>query len=281
MKLGVRPGSWSHQHEWFGPVLGVMVAPDLATALDWQNRTDFGLTAGLQSLDESECERWMDTVLAGNLYINRGITGAVVQRQPFGGWRRSSVGPTAKAGGDHYVAALRRWAPLTDSGRLIASSRDWWDHTGSRALDHSGLRVEGNYHRYRRHLRPIAVRIDASVNELHAAYFAFLRDEMGVAIQLSSSSATAHFDEAVIETTTALVARAGSFGRVRWLSGETAPTVALLEQGLSVDRRPLAQRGDVETPRWLLEQSVTITHHRYGNVNGGPKPRCRGLGDTT
>jgi len=66
------------------------------TAIRWQNRTDFGLTAGLQSLDEVECELWMDRIQAGNLYVNRGITGAIVNRQPFGGWRRSSVGPTRK-----------------------------------------------------------------------------------------------------------------------------------------------------------------------------------------
>jgi RHH-type proline utilization regulon transcriptional repressor/proline dehydrogenase/delta 1-pyrroline-5-carboxylate dehydrogenase len=46
VKLDVAPGSWSHQHEWFGPVLGVMVAPDFTTAMDWQNQTDFGLTVG-------------------------------------------------------------------------------------------------------------------------------------------------------------------------------------------------------------------------------------------
>jgi RHH-type proline utilization regulon transcriptional repressor/proline dehydrogenase/delta 1-pyrroline-5-carboxylate dehydrogenase len=52
----------------------------------------------------------------------------------------------------------------------------------------------------------------------------------------------------------------------------------LLRHGISVDRRALAQRGDIEMARWLLEQSVSITHHRYGNVNAGPKPTCEGLG---
>ncbi len=281
VKLGVRTGSWSHQHEWFGPVLGVMVAPDLPTAIDWQNRTDFGLTAGLQSLDESECELWMHRVHAGNLYINRGTTGAVVQRQPFGGWRRSSVGPTAKAGGDHYVRVLRQWTPLTNAGDSIVSARTWWTETGSQSIDHSGLRVEKNYQRYRRHVKPVAVRVDDSLGDAHVAFLDFLAREMGVAFTVSSQSATAHFNEAIVETSTAFVARADSFSRVRWLSRESAPTLAFLRLGLTVDRRPLAQRGDIEAPRWLLEQSVAITHHRYGNVNGGPKPNCRGLGDET
>ncbi len=144
VKLGVQPASWSHRHEWFGPVLGVMVAPDLATAIDWQNQTDFGLTAGIQSLDETECELWMQRIQAGNLYVNRGITGAVVNRQPFGGWRRSSVGPTSKAGGHHYVNALRRWSELREPLEAVRQAQRWWEETGGQALDRSGLKVDQN-----------------------------------------------------------------------------------------------------------------------------------------
>ncbi|MEY4024450.1 MAG: hypothetical protein RLZ23_1411, partial [Actinomycetota bacterium] len=103
VKLGVKAGSWSHRNEWFGPVLAVIEAPDFDTAITWQNDTDFGLTAGIQSLDEKECEEWINRIEAGNLYVNRGITGAIVNRQPFGGWKRSAVGPNAKAGGLNYV----------------------------------------------------------------------------------------------------------------------------------------------------------------------------------
>ena len=69
----------------------------------------------------------------------------------------------------------------------------------------------------------------------------------------------------------------GDYAKVRWLSAETAPTAELIARGISVDHRPIAQRGDIETPRWLLEQSVSVTHHRYGNVSGGPKPEVIGL----
>ena len=50
-----------------------------------------------------------------------------------------------------------------------------------------------------------------------------------------------------------------------------------MQKGISIDHRPIAQRGDIEAPRWLIEQSVAITYHRYGNPNGGPKPICEGL----
>jgi RHH-type proline utilization regulon transcriptional repressor/proline dehydrogenase/delta 1-pyrroline-5-carboxylate dehydrogenase len=257
-----------------------MVAPDFATAIKWQNRTDFGLTAGLQSLDEAECEQWMERVEAGNLYVNRGITGAIVNRQPFGGWRRSSVGPTAKAGGHHYVNALRRWAPLTDADSAIDGARSWWQSTGARSIDRTGLRVEKNFHRYRRFPKAIAVRIDATFDDAQRRLIDAIVLEAGVRVVYSALEPVGVAPDALIESPADLTARADSFSRVRWLSAEEPPTVAMLEQGVSVDRRALAQRGDVEIARWLLEQSVSVTHHRYGNVNAGPKPRCPGLGDS-
>ena len=66
---------------------------------------------------------------------------------------------------------------------------------------------------------------------------------------------------------------------MRWLSREVAPVTDLLAHGVSIDPRPLVQRAAVEGPRWLLEQSVAMTRHRYGNVHAGPRPLCRGLGD--
>jgi RHH-type proline utilization regulon transcriptional repressor/proline dehydrogenase/delta 1-pyrroline-5-carboxylate dehydrogenase len=278
VKLGVRSGSWSHQHEWFGPVLGVMVAPDFTTAIKWQNRTDFGLTAGLQSLDEAECELWMDRIQAGNLYVNRGVTGAIVNRQPFGGWRRSSVGPTAKAGGHHYVNSLRRWAPLTNSESAIELARTWWRSTGAQSIDHAGLSVEKNFQRYRHHLKAIGVRVDDTFDESQRALIDMIVREAGVSVTYSANEPVVHAPEALIESPVELVARVDLIGRVRWLSNEIPPTLALLERGVSVDSRALVQRGDVEMARWLLEQSVSITHHRYGNVNAGPKPACEGLG---
>jgi RHH-type proline utilization regulon transcriptional repressor/proline dehydrogenase/delta 1-pyrroline-5-carboxylate dehydrogenase len=101
-----------------------------------------------------------------------------------------------------------------------------------------------------------------------------------VHVTYSAGGAVAAAPDALIETPAQILVRVETIGRVRWLSRETPPTVALLEHGVSVDRRALVQRGDVEMARWLLEQSVSITHHRYGNVNAGPKPNCVGLGDS-
>jgi RHH-type proline utilization regulon transcriptional repressor/proline dehydrogenase/delta 1-pyrroline-5-carboxylate dehydrogenase len=279
VKLGVRPGSWSHLHEWFGPVLGVVVVEDLDEAIDVQNATPYALTAGLHSLSDEECERWLARVEAGNLYVNRGVTGAVVRRQPFGGWKRSSVGPTAKAGGAHYVNALRRWAPLSDVDAALADATAWWREHGARALDESGLSCERNLVRYVRARRPVAVRLDESVTPEQTRYLRGLCDLAGHTVDFSAGAVLRGLLDITLESGEELTRRAADFAKVRWLSRETPPTHAFLEHGVSVDPRPLTQHGDVELPRWLLEQSVAITNHRYGNVAAGPKPACPGLGD--
>jgi RHH-type proline utilization regulon transcriptional repressor/proline dehydrogenase/delta 1-pyrroline-5-carboxylate dehydrogenase len=277
VKIGVRPGSWSHVNEWFGPVLAVMPAPDFATALTWQNQVPFGLTAGLQSLDEAECEYWIDHVEAGNLYVNRGVTGAVVNRQPFGGWKRSSVGPTAKAGGPNYINCLRRWPALHEASGAAGELASWWRDFGSVARDEAGLSVESNTQRYRYTLAPIVVRIDESFDSEQATFVEVLAAMTGAHISFSANDGVEGEMHVVRESVDELVARSATFGKVRWLSREAAPVVALLDHGISTDRRAISQSGAVEGPRWFLEQSVAMTRHRYGNVNAGPRPICRGL----
>jgi len=182
VRLGVTEGSEFHTTEYFGPVLGVMRARSLDEALELQNATSFGLTAGLHSLDRDEVARWLDAVEAGNLYVNRGITGAIVRRQPFGGWKRSSVGGSTKAGGPSYVMGFGTWQPVAreakknlslrhlsspvqrlleasqpgldfagfDAARAgaLSDERAWQDEFGL-ARDASALGVERNVLRYR------------------------------------------------------------------------------------------------------------------------------------
>ncbi|MCB1246806.1 MAG: L-glutamate gamma-semialdehyde dehydrogenase [Acidimicrobiia bacterium] len=89
------------QHEIFGPVLSVIRVPDFDTALDVANGTEFGLTGGVYSNDRQRLERAKREFHAGNLYLNRKITGALVGVQPFGGFNMS--GSNAKAGGPDYL----------------------------------------------------------------------------------------------------------------------------------------------------------------------------------
>ena len=106
IKLGVKRNSLSYQREDFGPVLKLMKARDLDEAIEIANGTPYGLTAGLFSLDEDEQLYFSRKINAGNIYINRSITGAIVGRQPFGGRKDSNFGPGAKAGGPNYLTQL-------------------------------------------------------------------------------------------------------------------------------------------------------------------------------
>ena len=277
IKSGVQPGSWSHLNEWFGPVLAIMVAPDLKTAIEWQNATDFGLTAGIQSLDPNECEYWIENVEAGNLYVNRGVTGAIVNRQPFGGWKKSSVGATAKAGGSNYVATLRNGHQMKHFLPMKEAANKWLNSVGKLALDKSGLEVEKNYQRYRSYKNGFLIRIESGTSKDELDFLSWLKNDLGVITRLSSDTLIPQLANLVVETAAEFAEHAKEFDRARWLSSEIAPINALMENGISCDMRPITSRGDVEMSRWFLEQSVSITHHRYGNTNAGPKPLCIGL----
>jgi RHH-type transcriptional regulator, proline utilization regulon repressor / proline dehydrogenase / delta 1-pyrroline-5-carboxylate dehydrogenase len=277
VKTGVKPGSWSHLNEWFGPVLAIMISPDLETSINWQNATDFGLTAGIQSLDPKECEYWIENVEAGNLYVNRGVTGAIVNRQPFGGWRRSSVGATAKAGGANYVATLRNWNQMKHFLPMKEAASKWLKSTGELAIDHSGLSVEQNIQRYRRFKKGFLVRIESGTSKDELDFLNWLKMDLGVITRLSSDSLIPGLANLVVESADEFANHAKEFDRVRWLSAEVPPVHQLMMNGVSCDRRPVTSRGDIELSRWFLEQSVSITQHRYGNTNAGPKPACRGL----
>ncbi|MEV0983030.1 bifunctional proline dehydrogenase/L-glutamate gamma-semialdehyde dehydrogenase [Brevibacterium sp. NPDC049920] len=165
IKDGVKPGSFFHLTECFGPVLGLMHADTLAEAMELQNQVDFGLTAGIHSLDAAEVATWLDTVQAGNVYVNRGITGAIVQRQPFGGWKKSSVGLGSKAGGPNYLMLFGDWSDgsVRDEAWLDAaraSDRRAWEQEFGRASDPTGLTAEANIFRYLP--RAVTVRVTAA-----------------------------------------------------------------------------------------------------------------------
>jgi RHH-type proline utilization regulon transcriptional repressor/proline dehydrogenase/delta 1-pyrroline-5-carboxylate dehydrogenase len=87
--------------EIFGPVLTVLRARDFDHAIELANSTEYALTAGLFSRSPVNLARGAAELRAGNVYLNRAITGAVVGRQPFGGYGMSGVG--SKAGGPDYL----------------------------------------------------------------------------------------------------------------------------------------------------------------------------------
>ena len=277
VRIGVRPGSWSHETEWFGPVVGVMRADSLDQALEWQNAVAYGLTAGLQSLDPVEHRRWVDTVEAGNIYVNRPTTGALVGRQPFGGWKRSSLGPTAKTGGPNYLLALRRWHDAHDVGvdETIAGYRRWWESYFGRTTELAGLLSESNQLRYRPYKPGVVLRIGDDVSDEALAKALGAAAVTGTAVRVSSARPRpgrppgATGTEFTVETADALALALGSAGagRLRVL-GRAEPEVlaAAAEHAVTVIDEPVCSHGRVELVRWLREQVVTRSLHRYGNV---------------
>ena len=133
IKWDVKPGSTTHMTEFFGPLLGVMCAEDLNHAIEMVNQTGYGLTSGLESLDQREQARWKNRVQAGNLYINRGTTGAVTLRQPFGGTGKSALGAGIKTGSPKYVAQFMDFqesgppscGPIQNSQPLLQMAQQW------------------------------------------------------------------------------------------------------------------------------------------------------------
>jgi RHH-type proline utilization regulon transcriptional repressor/proline dehydrogenase/delta 1-pyrroline-5-carboxylate dehydrogenase len=107
------PDSKILREEIFGPVLAVIRAGDIEEAVGLANSSDYALTGGLFSRSPATIRRVGETFEVGNLYINRGITGAVVGRQPFGGFRMSGVG--SKAGGPDYLLQFMEPRVVTEN----------------------------------------------------------------------------------------------------------------------------------------------------------------------
>ncbi|MBU6140705.1 MAG: proline dehydrogenase family protein [Proteobacteria bacterium] len=103
LKIGTKIGDKGHMTEFFGPVLTIMKIDSLAEGIELVNSTGYGLTSALESLNDNEQLLWKNSIQAGNLYINRSSTGAVVERQPFGGMNKSAFGIGIKAGGLNYI----------------------------------------------------------------------------------------------------------------------------------------------------------------------------------
>jgi RHH-type proline utilization regulon transcriptional repressor/proline dehydrogenase/delta 1-pyrroline-5-carboxylate dehydrogenase len=97
----VAPKSRLAQKEIFGPVLAVLRVKDFAEALQVANGTEYALTGGVFSRSPAHLDQARREFQAGNLYLNRAITGALVNRQPFGGFKMSGIG--SKAGGADYL----------------------------------------------------------------------------------------------------------------------------------------------------------------------------------
>lgn len=306
IKLGVRAGSFTHQTELFGPVLGVMRAEDLDHAIQLANGTPYGLTGGLHSLDEREQRHWAAHIDVGNAYINRTITGAIVRRQPFGGHKLSGFGPGAKAGGPNYVAQmcritqasmprrLRAYGEAVD--RLARAAAEHLDGSGERLLldsaksyayawethfgrihDPSGLRGQDNLFRYQP-ASPLLILAERAhhvvdlVRACAAALTCGVEFNVCIGTQLAQGRPWlaqlpgVQLSVCCSEDLIRLLEHA-SLRRIRAV-GPVSERVrnATLEHDLHVATQPVMATGRIELRHYLIEQALCIEHHRYGNL---------------
>ncbi|MDN3310846.1 bifunctional proline dehydrogenase/L-glutamate gamma-semialdehyde dehydrogenase [Microbacterium oryzae] len=302
IREGVQPGSEFHLTEYFGPVLGIMTAETLDEAIDIVRAVDYGLTSGLHALDEAEIARWLERIDVGNAYVNRGTTGAIVQRQPFGGWKKSSVGAGTKAGGPSYLFGLGSWsdAPVRAQGETDGAARRAMSALGEAdgrgwlgsalaadiaafadefgvARDVQGLRLEQNVLRYAP--VPVTVRFeDRPVVELVRVVAAGLRAGAAIVVStpvalpasvaswLGAEGVEIAFEDADAWATRARdLARTG--GRVRLVGAPLDEVIAATDgaPNVAVYGGPVTSAGRVEMLPFLHEQAVSVTAHRFGN----------------
>ena len=269
VRKDVQPGSWFHLTECFGPVLGLMRADNLAHAIELQNAPIYGLTGGIQSLDPKEIDYWRANVQCGNAYINRHITGAIVQRQPFGGWKRSSVGSGTKPGGpDHlhsYGAWSRKGTVSSPKGRefnlerVIADYQRAWNEYFSLEHDPTGLICESNVLRY----LPVD-HVIARVSTMDCPEVELLKRAAAL------TGASVEFSTPATETGAQLAARISCLNgeiRLRVVTSVDDDVLAAAHStGVTIDDSPVAGIGRIDLLRFLREQAISRSMHRYGRL---------------
>ncbi len=298
IKIGVTQKSTTYKKELFGPVLSVMCAENMEHALQLANGTEYGLTAGLQTLDDREREFWLAKIEAGNCYINRGITGAIVERQPFGGWKHSQFGPGGKAGGPNFVLQLlhpqqkglpeEQEAPPECVGLIrervaaeelklfdasVGSYSFYWKSYFSKGHDPSNVRGQDNIFRYVPHDRLILrlMPTDAPIDFYRFVAAAFMCGaKPTISGTVSEKGFWKSFNIEIVEESEDTFAQRVSQGegaRVRFL-GPIEPHLLrkLHKNGVYVYTGPVLANGRIELLHYLKEQSISFDYHRYGNL---------------
>lgn len=300
IKIGVSPGSYTHQTEFFGPLLAVLRAETFTEALEIANSTPYGLTAGVHTLDDREVKQWQETIEAGNLYVNRTITGAIVRRQPFGGCKASGFGPGAKAGGPGYLPQLMHITQTelpTDSAKLpltIRSRADliedeeqrelyltstksyayWWERL-RQPVDPSLLLGQDNLFQ---HVPRGKVVLRVQKGNLTCDILRVLAacEICGTRLEVSwerrkrgPADLQQVLPHCTVETEEELCARLESMDvkQLRVLALPSKPlTAAAAEVGIHIAAEPVLATGRYELAHYIREVATSINYHRYGNL---------------
>lgn len=305
VKWGVKPTSFTFKNELFAPLLSVVCIDDLEQGIEFANSSEYGLTAGLQSLDEEEQLLWRNSIEAGNLYINRGITGAIVNRQPFGGMKRSAFGGGIKAGGPNYVSCFVEFTenevPATsvrsqlsdlvdtdkDKNRLnyaAESYKNAWGTEFSLERDVNHIYGEENIFRYLP-LKSIGLRVQENDNlcDILLILLAATTTKTPITLSISGSDSKLQAIEKAALTLLGIVIKMqdedrfveemDTYERIRICSPAASDAIYLKAAKLGkhiANNKPLVE-GRLEMLHYLKEQSIAYEYHRYGSIFGDDK----------
>lgn len=304
VKWGVKPGSFTFQNELFAPLLGVVCIDNLAKGINLVNSMDYGLTSGLQSLDESEQMCWKNGIEAGNLYINRGITGAIVNRQPFGGMKHSAFGGGIKAGSRNYVSCFltitenpdpyvlstnnnnkefANYSSVLDSTRkmrfkqAVSSYQENWDKEFSKEQVTVKLKGERNTFRYLP-LKKMALRLLPS--DKLCDVFMVLAASKIVKSNLTISMDIVDMKQETIkecvgkdfpillQTEAEFLEGLNLYERIRTCSNVLSISFykKAASSGIYIASAKPVIEGRIELLHYLKEQSIAFEYHRYGSI---------------
>lgn len=313
IRWGTSNGDFCHMNELFGPVLSVMRSDDLDDAIELVNSTGYGLTSGLESLDEREQDIWREKLKAGNIYINRGTTGAIVIRQPFGGMGKSAIGSGKKAGGFNYVTQFMNITggykgkksilshPLIEKieklscgdvlekkiQKALDSARSfmyWYDKEFSKEHDYANIRGESNIIRYIG-VKSVLLRCeeDDRFEEILASVIAAKTAKASLHLSLPKHITTDELawfinnskeilqegDSLRLENENELIESIKRSQRIRFLDPlHVSENIydALKDDAKHISCEPFVDHGRIEMLHYFIEQSVTNSYHRYGNL---------------
>lgn len=273
---GVVPTSYAFHTELFAPLLAVGCIDSLEEGIRFVNSLDYGLTSGLQSLDETEIELWKNSLVAGNLYINRGITGAIVNRQPFGGMKLSAFGGGLKAGGVNYVSCFTN---IEDSGTgLKENYKEAYAAEFAAPRDVNNLYGEQNIFRYLP-LDKMALRVMPGdrIEDLELIAKASIVAKTPLTISISEDDANITLVNKLgcameVESLESFIRNIARYDRIRTASADLPDELyaaAASQNKYIANARPV-HNGRFELLHYLKEQSITYEYHRYGSITEVP-----------
>lgn len=314
IRVGVEPDAAAITSDAKVPVVNLIAVRTLDEAIALQNSLDYGLGAGLYSLDRAEIAQWVQGVEAGNLYVNRDMLGVRVQQQPIGGWNRSMIGTKLKSGGPNALVNLGRWradeheqshtlhlrgleeriARLIEAmqgslkfeefervRRTALSCQIAWNETFGEVTDISNLRVQRNLFRYRPARCLIRFSQDARGDELGQVLVAAqaarapmmistaweLPTGLARELEYQNASVRVESDEEFLQRMRAEGLR--DCPRLRLLGGSRSALMSALRNAvdIAVFSDDVTLAGRVEMLPFLREQTISITAHRFGEVD--------------